>query len=511
MASDRSHMVVSNAEICWRNHNILVFIFAACLDLQLIDSTRGLYSFNQSIRQQALQGTAFPFSRLIQLCVLLRDTNLKIHPRYASRTDIIDLASSLIDHDRYPVLSFEICNYFMFETDKLLDYCKQAYLKHPTSRRLLAHLGEKGPFLAKAWRYNSNLLQVIDSYHQPQSVFTTIVQMAIGHYGQLVDYAIAIRPHLNPTQTIHVYTCFGGVGNELLSYLKEIGIHLQTHDVLDAIQTQTIQQLSSFYDCNPTFQSVGSTIRKNVESTLSKPGSDRIRRKAVLHLRSNSFKSDGSSQVMAIRSVQQSTYQQLVSDFVSNGWSVTQVTAEDNIAELTDTRLLKVLDSKSATAQWIEFGQSSTIIGTQSGISHLSGLTGFSALLTNHISLPFERLLSNHHLVACKRVVQTKDFGILRPHEILYMIVEPWIMRPSSLSAYTDIIDLSSEELLQAGREFRQIVHNKPWKFTFHSLILEATNSPDAVSLFPNWNLSSFTYYDFKALLKRLSKFALVH
>ena len=436
--------------------------------------------------------------RLLRLCDLLSDPSLLIHPIHCGRKDIIELANLIISDPDFPILSFELFNYIYY-TMSSLSLARRAYFSDPLSPRLILQIIEKNHNLASAWKYRSNLLQNFE-YTSPKAYFTPLMLMAIGHYGLFLDYLEAVFPRLQAAENVTLFSSHYGIGQELLSLLQEKYFFLTIVDAEQVALTHSISQLSNAYDCNPTTQFLSFSQRKMIASAVESSLQKSTRLKSVVHLRTSSFKNDSKSYGMEVRSVNPTTYASIVKLLKERNWKTIQVTADNVPVRIPGADLCHVTDSKSAFEQWRIFGDSSFIIGTQSGISHLTALVGFNALITNHISLPFERLLSRQHMIACKRVSARPNLCELTKSEIIFKFIEPWVQTANSLAHYVDILDLSSDELESACSEYLSILDGGETLYTFDNALREC-HLENFIGLYPCWNLFSCTYLDFVSLL----------
>lgn len=253
-------------------------------------------------------------------------------------------------------------------------------------------------------------------------------------------------------------------------------------------------ELVSALNWNPSLQWVSKAYRHDFESWLSarvdNQDASTTNKKVFFHLRSSGFKGDEAIPAMSLRNVDANNYRSLSRLIQAQGYQVLRITADHLSTANLDMPILEVNSQVAETAQWSFIANSSFLVGTQSGISHFSAMTNFSCLLTNYVSLPFERSLSKFHLV-CTKNIYPQSANTLCKDRLIELLIEPWVLSSESLMKYVTITENTEQQLAKAFEEFTLICNGEDGTHcTFHK-ILDECKMTHLKDRYPNWNIFS--------------------
>jgi putative glycosyltransferase (TIGR04372 family) len=327
--------------------------------------------------------------------------------------------------------------------------------------------------------------------------------MAVGHFEIIIDYhQICSALEMDMPKLVAFDSSFG-VGQELSNLLKQRIPSLSVKNEIYA-DHNCVEWWAQAYLCDPHHYWFTPSTRKRVREFGLKRSLQRFRQTtkiAFLHMRTNAYKGSDRDPQQAIRSVNPQFYQSMVNRLIQDGYRVIVPKNANEELGLEGVTCIDISLSDGRSTQWKFFMQATFIIGTPSGMIHLSGLCDNNALFTNFTHLP-SKMLGSVHLISMKR------FRVFNPHlkslsysQRISLFLSHWIMPGvTSLTDYCLVTDLSAEDLVDNLEEFYQIAHDpfaaRNLQQAINGLVLNCT-FPDL----SNFNISRTTMNDFLALL----------
>jgi hypothetical protein len=150
--------------------------------------------------------------------------------------------------------------------------------------------------------------------------------------------------------------------------------------------------------------------------------------------------------------------------------------------------------------QWEYFSEADFIIGTQSGISHLTGIARHGAYLTNYSLIPLDMDLERLTQLHCKRITPSLSIKYFSKAKRLAMIINPWYLGVDSLERHANVRNLSPSELATGITDYLDFLRTGEWPWTLHKILGEHALSHFADCL-PDACLARTTYDDISCLL----------
>lgn len=492
--------VLHKAEMCWRQHHITMISMALAYDLTNILAVE---TGAQSLKEIA--GILKPIELFLELNDLLRDSKLMVHPLISGRTDITDKAAELTKNKDFIATNMEIINYFSFDSSEKTGAIKKTIVRYPGIKRLYYLLVEHKPLKHRiSMFYMINNLK-FDKETPDEIIFTELGHMAIGHLGGILDILSILKRNKSDKKIIISETPESAC-ETMINYAYNV-----YPDILENTQRvdgkhlleMPINQLSKLYcSCNPSHITFTSSQRqKAINSQYNHTQVNKIKGKAIMHLRTGNYKYNDQAKTMKIRSVVPSSYEKMVNMATKYNYVIINATADFEPTLVKEAKLLHVTDKSKELMQWREYSNSEFMIGTQSGISHLTILCNYKVLLTNYTALPYDHmLLSDHSLVACKRINLLKNTFYCTSLEVLSLFMNQWGHEADNLCSIVEVIDLSEDELVRAFEEFIQLPLDKTWNYTLYK-ILDKHNLSHLKTILPDTNLFSTTYKDLDKIM----------
>ena len=418
--------ILHKAEMCWRQHQITMISMALAYDLTNI--------FNVNICTQNLKEisrTLKPVRLFLELAELLSDNKLLVHPLVSGRIDIIDKANAIIGNKELVATTMEIVNYFNFDSQIKLSAIKKTITRYPGIKRVYYLLCENMPISKKVEvLYKINNLK-FNKDNDDEIIFTEIAHMAIGHLGGIFDIANVLMCNENE-KNIYISETPDSACETLINYAysRNLNILEKTKRInREGLLKMSINKLSKLYcSCNPTHTSFTPSQKLNLRDIkYNHKEVNRTKGKAIMHLRTGNYKYNDQAKTMKIRSVVPSSYEKMIRLASQKNFIITNATADFQPSLVKGAKLLHVTDKEMELSQWREYLSSEFMIGTQSGISHLTILCNYKVLLTNYTALPYDHMhLSSHSLVACKRFDMKKNIPYYNSIEVLSLFMNQW-------------------------------------------------------------------------------------
>lgn len=442
--------VLWNAELCWRSYRAFSLRFALARDLLNQYPAKSLVEYRHILLMS---------SQIVQIdsfCLMLERTDQLI-----SNNTIVESARSLLGITSYATVNFELAKMAGIEKQFKLYYAKESLVGGNHSIRVSHELIDEKYGRCLSWPYKSRINEIVQWEKKKTFTFTPFLCMGIGHYYLLLDL-IKILTSISSSATLRVYLPKFGVGKELLyAVMNDFPSRFEILDT-HSVYKEPIENLSSSYDCDFHCSWVSNSCRICVEETIKhkRPPSKEV--SIIVHLRTDNYKNDGHHPTQTVRSVDPKSYQLTINKYNKIGVDFRIVTADSNAFKLNGAHHHHVYNLKSALKQWRYYKNADALLGTASGISHLSFLCDYKALLTNFTSLTLEFLLSPMHLFACKKVTTLKP-SLLRfaPLERLILYASPWEL-DGGLGEHIEFTPLSEKDIEKAFAEFLDFyLHNK--------------------------------------------------
>ena len=306
--------------------------------------------------------------------------------------------------------------------------------------------------LARNFMDCSNIVSYLD---QKDFYFTPIVQGAIGHMCRITDIYLASRA-MNKQANIHVIGSFGSPGSSLLTRLatkKELTVIYTDYS---GILQEPIGYLAKFIAANFYCDWLSANQRRFVESTSCSYDYTKERQVFVMHLRTGLFRGNDHRLGDRIRSVDPLTYYCLDDFLHEKGFVGININADETTNYSGRSLTLHVRDAQSLDMQWRLLEKAAFVVGTGSGISHLTGLGSGRVIMTNCTTLLLSSILSSRHIFLLKNFLPDSRWWHLSPVSRLNMIVSSWEYR-NGVATYGTITDNSPQQLLAACQEYLNI------------------------------------------------------
>lgn len=493
-------IVLHKAEMCWRQHHITMISMALAYDLTNI--------LNVETGTQSLKELAKEFRSVkifLELSDLLSDNKLLVHPLVSGRIDISDKAIELTRNKELVATAMEITNYFSFDTQAKVNAIKKTIVRYPGIKRLYYLFSENmhvSKRIGAVHRIN-NLKFAKDT--DEEIIFTELAHMAIGHLGYILDIVSVLKANKIDSKILIAETPDSAC-ETLLKYAYNINLNILKG--IRRINRQQLLEMPIYYlanlyvSCNPTH--ISFTTPKRLKAENSQYNNTEVKRtkgKAIMHLRTGNYKYNDQARTMNIRSVVPSSYEKMIRLASQKNFIITNATADFQPSLVKGAKLLHVTDKEMELSQWREYLSSEFMIGTQSGISHLTILCNYKVLLTNYTALPYDHMhLSSHSLVACKRFDIKKNIPYYNSIEVLSLFMNQWGHEKNGLDTLVEVEDLNEDELVRAFEEFIQLSSGETSNYTLYS-ILEKYKLTYLKIILPNTNLFSETYRDLDKIM----------
>jgi hypothetical protein len=333
-----------------------------------------------------------------------------------------------------------------------------------------------------------------------QLYFSPLIQISIGHYSRIIDTLCTVRANCNVNPIITFYHGSSELGLSLaedISHRRLASIRMLHHS---GVLNTSVTELERVYDCDYYVDGLSFSSNGFEPNLVFKPLATKAERKngsVIIHLRTASYKNDGSSPHASLRNVTPHRYRQLLDIIQTECDSPPlQITAESS-PPIADFPSLIVDTKKQEERQWQEIVRSPLFVGTASGISHLSNLGAGKIIVTNSNGLAVDCPYSEHHLFACKRFSLRNDrTSQLDKNSLLTMVIYPWEMN-NGLAENSCVTELLPDDIVEAFRQF-----NSPDidRYTLHRIFRES--SLDFLcDIYQDRNLSYTTYADIASAL----------
>lgn len=441
-------ILLRRAEMSWRIHHIIKFMAAYSVDV----STQSIHLRNHMFSQCAVEDRLG--RNLKSLCDYLESTSLMYHPWLTRQPEGMKMLAE-VHSIAGPCLRYEIDKYINSDKPNR-KLAIEAYKRNPKSRRIRYEF-MTAHYSRSAICAPDVSLSEATIWDKKQIYFLPAIEMAVGHYSVLVDF-LELRKRMGLKANVSIITTTYASNPELLDLLIRKYSPISLHPYQQT-KYWTLDKLSELWDGHIRHFWFNSVERQTVHNYTRDRPNGRI---VVLHLRTGTFKQNEGSMSMNLRSVKPSSYRLLVQYLINIGYNIVQISADKHPEFIEGIRSLHVLDNISKVKQWEEIASASFIIGTASGISHFTGFTGYCGLLTNYTCPPYENIIGEYTLVACKRFKPKITCRAISKKEIARMYLSHWTDGTPCLADHVIIEDQSESDLLDCVTEYISLI-NGTW------------------------------------------------
>ena len=488
-----------SSDICWRRYFSFRLKAALALDLKNI----GLTNVRMSAPLLQYVSSDKHLYSIWYMSTILGDPALSIHPNFFLDNRVARYGQYLLEtySEKFPCVGFELSFYLSMETpSSYRRYLIRALCNEPTNQRLLYEFMKVSH---KAFNGSYILDGVDDAILLQNAIFSPAFNMAIGHFEIIIDYNEIHSAIGNHYPSMEVFDSTFGLGNELTMILRKRIPNLKIQSDLYADQ-RNVSWWAKAYLCDPHHYWFRASTRQRVRKLgiiKSLQRFHKSEKSVFLHMRTNSYKNADADPQQAIRSVNPGSYQLLVDRLVHDGYTIYVPLNGNEDPGLVGITTFDITSSEGRTLQWEALLQASFMVGTPSGMIHLSGLCDRNAIFTNYTQLPCN-MLGAVHLVSLKRFsVSNLQVKHLSSIERIALVVNHWHQPGEpSLTSFCRIRDLSPEDLLDNIEEFYDIATN-PLSGCNLCDVLNDQRIDISQENLPDINISRTTKRDLLALL----------
>jgi putative glycosyltransferase (TIGR04372 family) len=415
---------------------------------------------------------------------------------------------------RYTFLAYALSAYFSRNSQIHVNNCESGLLLDPSSQTLLDDMQSLSSTLIVEGIDNERAKKpFISELLNDNIVYTTSLQMAIGHYHSILDIAqiINIQQLQGIAKPIVVLASQHAIGLSILRNISQkFSLQIKVVDWTETIQWP-IAELARSFNCNPFIGSIRPVERRICEKHLCRSApvdactyfASPKQKHVVMHLRTAAYKESDQHPNQRIRSVDPLSYEYVVDYLKNKGYRVVMISAAAEPRIPSGAEFHCVCDQSSEVVQWNLISTAEFMIGTQSGISGLSGLCDGKAVYTNFTALHQALLVSSRQLFSCKRITPRKELANIPVRERISLLIRPWVQESHNsheLGSYVDLRDLTKHELLRTIDEYYEYTITLSKPEDFHSICAPYISVRDLGEI-PNWFLATDTVNDIRTVL----------
>jgi len=499
--------ILIDADYCWRHHHTTLFWGAYLESLGLDMRTLRIFSNIMDIGDGYLSNKQRELrDELEELERQMLDKGLKFHPALTRHDKIYKIVENIYQNGACSAsLRFLLYDYFVLskQPSKRKSLIRDAIKIDGGNPRFCIEYKEIVDGAYSSWERGA-VMNTIDIVDGTVLCFTSVVEMAIGHYFAPIDVLEYIKCTIGKESLLKrkISIVFLLSGRSVCEQAEDL--ILERYQGLDImIKKVKPSEVRPEYLCNawkimPSLNSLKVDLGLN-RTLKTKVGGDK--KMCVMHLRTKEYKNNDNDPIMSSRSVAPGTYQKVVDNLKSKGYKITLLTANE-MNELPRGIEINMADcAEGKKRQWELLSEADFMIGTFSGISNFCALTECNALYTNFVCLPSDRLLSETSVICTKNFKICKEMEKLGPKEKFYMYLRPWAEGEQKLLDYVEITDNLDDQLERACIEFLEAREGKINKDNRLHAILEDNELATTARLWPNWLLFSDSAANLRELL----------